>query len=646
MTLRNDYNSCDSETDLFQSDQEEELIKLLDYSSQDDDVSPSVFHDNCEEVIAYIESLMKNPSKSTKDDDLNERYNVTARNSLLDMDWRVLKYGENILLGEIKKFVDLTDDIFDQVDRRRKRDMMQKLKANSDLDNEMKRLSQVVEDLDSEMETDEVTVTTTIKTVTTSIPAKKPKLEENTLKSPVFKIKKVKPVNLTVNLELIDMEKATSPEKYEIQSPIDLKTPEKQKGESTEVIVKPEVRPKEDSPNTINRKVKIEFWKLFQDDTEWWKAIAKRNLEKMEETRRDLERFSGHELVLGEIQSNINKYEREKESLQSFIEEVDKSKAVKKNLEYDKKYEDMVLKLIDFAKKDFIYKGFDPLIEQLKGLANVKIEARKKKVVNIEDIVNIYTQIDISKYTYEELCLLEKYYKEIIRKYKKENNDKENQVPERSQTPTYHKNVILNIHSNLSTNKHINRYINTNVTNGDTLKRSQINNQDSRNNLEIFDLTRTYPMEYYANNWWSIYEGILKNRENQFGTIDNWWNFYEAILNKKDSTDEELRRIRSIVEFRNNARKSRPNSRMEEQLRMLDEIRNDRFQETEAVAKDNSESVRAFAKNRCSNQHVCPNNKSLDRTEAWCGSFGFSWRHFVAFFRCLKHMLSFEIPYK
>lgn len=538
---------------------------------------------------------MNNPTKSVKDDDLNERYNVAARNSLLDMDWRVLKYGENIFLGEVKKLVDLTDDIFDRVDRRRKRDMMQKLRANTDLDNEMKRLSQVIEDLDSEMETDEVSITTTIKTITTTIPAKKPKIEDDTLKSPVFKIKKVRPVNLTVNLEPINLEKAMSPEKYVVKSPVDLKTPEKHKDESTEMIVRPDVKPKEDSPSTLNRKVKIEFWKLFQDDTEWWKAIAKRNLQKMEETRRELERFSGHELVLGEIQSNLNKYKQEKETLQTFIEEVDKSKAVKKNLEYDKKYEDIVLKLIDFAKKDFIYKGFDPLIEQLKALSNIKIESRKKKVINIEDILNIYTQIDISKYTYEELCLLEKYYKEIIRKYKKENHDKENQVPERSQTPTYHKNVILNVHSNLNTNKHINQYINTSLSNGDTLRRSQTNNQNTRNNLEIFDLTRTYPMEYYANNWWSIYEDILKNRENQFGTIDNWWNFYEAILNKKDTTDEELKRIRRIVEFRNNVRKSRPSSRMDEQLRMLDDIRNDRFNETEAVATDNNESVRAFA---------------------------------------------------
>lgn len=581
---------------MFQSDQEDELIKLLDYSSQDDDVSPSIFHDNCEDIIAYIESLMNYPVKGLKDDEVNERYNLTARNSLFDMDWRVLKYGENIFLGEIKKLVDITVDTFDKHNNVKKRDLLHKIRVNTDLDTEMNRLSQVIEDLDTEFETDEVTVTTTIKTITTTIPARKAKIDEDTLKSPVFKIKKVKPI--TLHFDRISPEKVIEIIDKVENSPTNVpKTPEKQKDESTEIIVKPDVKSKEGtpfSPNTIDRKVKIEFWKLFQDDTEWWKAIAKRNLDKMEETRRDLERFSGHELVLGEIQSNIDKYEKEKETLQTFIEDVDRSKAVKKDLEYDKKYEDMVLKLIIFAKKDFIYKGFDPLIEQLNNLSNIKID-RKKKVVNIEDIVNIYTQIDITKYTYEELCLLEKYYKEIIRKYKQE-NDKENipDLNERSQTPTYHKNVLINIHSSQNSNKNINQYINTSITNGDTIKRSQMRNENSKNNLEIFDLTRTYPMEYYANNWWSIYEDVLKSREQQFGSLDQWWNFYEAILNKKDTSEEQLRRIRAIVEFRNNLRKSRPNSRMEEQLKMLDEIKNDRFHETEAVSTDKNDAVRYF----------------------------------------------------
>lgn len=581
---------------MFQSDQEDELIKLLDYSSQDDDVSPSIFHDNCEDVIAYIESLMNYPVKFVKDDEINERYNLTARNSLVDMNWRVLKYGENILLGEIKKLVDLTVDTFDRLEKAKKRDVLNKLRVNSALDTEMNRLSQVIEDLDTEFETDEVTVTTTIKTITTTIPAKETKVDkvdEDALRSPVFKIKKVKPINLS--FDRISPEQVTEIlDKVQESPKIVPKTPEKQKDESTEMIVRPDVKSKEGtpfSPNTIDRKVKVEFWKLFQDDTEWWKAIAKRNLEKMEETRRDLERFSGHELVLGEIQSNRDKYEIEKETLQTFIEEVDRSKAVKKNLEYDKKYEDMVLKLISFAKKDFIYKGFDPLIEQLKNLSNIKFD-RKKKVVNIEDIVNIYTQIDITKYTYEELCLLEKYYKQIIRKYKQD-NEKEN-IPERSQTPTYHKNVLINVHSSQNSHKNINQYINTTVSNGDTVKRSQMKNQNITNNHDIFDLTRTYPMEYYANNWWKIYEDVLKSREQQFGSLDQWWNFYEAILKNKDTSEEELRRIRSIVEFRNNLRKSRPNSRMEEQLKMLDDIRNDRFRETEAVATDNNDSVRYF----------------------------------------------------
>ncbi|XP_063391701.1 talin-1 [Cydia fagiglandana] len=584
---RRDYNSADSETDLFQSDQEDELIKLLDYSSQDDDVSPSVFHDNCEEIIAYIERLMKNPAKRGVDDDLNIRYNMAAKNSLLDMDWRVLKYGENILLGEIKTLVDLFIDYNERAENKRKRAMIQRLKANDDLDKEMKRLSQVIEDMDSEVD-DVKEVTKTIRSIQTF--PRSNKVER--LKSPIFKVTKVKPVSLESKSPSPDKDvqvKSPSPEKnVEVKNP----SPEKQNG-FKEITVAPEI---------VAKDVKVIFQEMLNDDSEWWKAIAKKNLDKMEETRKELERFSGHELVLGDYQNEIDKYENEKKTLQTFIDDVDKSKAVNKDLEYDKKYEDMVLKLIEFAKKDFIYKGFDPLIEQLKALSNIQIESRKKKV-NIQDIVNIYTQIDISKYTYEELCLLERYYKEIIRKYKEETYDKENikrddrspslcRDETQSAPPTFHRNVILNVHSSQNLTKNINHYSSTIITNGDSLKRSKINSNNSKNSLEIFDLTRTYPEEYYANNWWSIYEDILKNREHQFGSIDNWWNFYEAILNKKDTSDEELKKIRAVVKYRNSLRSvKKPSSRMEEQLKMLEDVKRQSFTETEDVATDNRESV-------------------------------------------------------
>lgn len=553
-------------------------MKLLDYSSQDDDVSSSVFYDNCEDVITYIENLMKNPQKRNIDDDVNDRYNMAARNSLIDMDWRVLKYGENILLGEIKKLVDFVTEVYDRAENKRKRDVLYRLKANSDLDNEMKRLSRVIEDMDSEVE--ETRTVTTITKVET-IPAKKTKLDDVKLTSPVFKVKKVKPVNLTINLDV----------NSEANIPV-LSPEQKQKDESTEMIVKPDVKAKE---------VKLDFWKMFKDDSEWWKGLAKRNLEKMEETRRELARFSGHELVLGEFQTQIDRFDKEKATLQSFIDEVDRSKAVKKDLEYDKKYEDMVLKLIDFAKKDFIYKGFDPLIEQLKQLSNIEIEKRKKKV-NIQDIINIYTQIDISKYTYEELCLLEKYYKEIIRKYKTEHLNKENIIPRepsldrevenRSAPPSYHRNVILNVHSSQNLTKNINSYSNSTIHHTNSLERSKSKQQKSKNNTEIFDLTRTYPMEYYANNWWSIYEDVLKSREHQFGSIDNWWRFYEAILNKEETNDEELKRLRAVVEYRNSLR--RPTSRLGELLKKIDEVKTQSFREEEDVRRTNDESVRAW----------------------------------------------------
>ncbi|XP_064075627.1 talin-1 isoform X3 [Vanessa tameamea] len=560
-----DYNSCDSETDIFQSDQEDELIKLLDYSSHDDDVSPTIFHDSCEEMISYIESKMLKPSPRLINDDVNMRYNLTSRNSLFDMEWRVLKYGESIFLGELRKLVDLCVDSFDKADSRKRRNAQDANKPSTDLDIEMKRLSQVMDDLDWQDVVNEnvrTTVTTTVHSV-----SKKSKFEKPKLKSPVFKVKKVKPINLTVNVEL-------SAEPKSSQNDI--------KDQTDDIKV---------NKVEIHKENKHYFWNMFKDDTEWWKALAKRNLDKMEETRRELERFSGHELVLGEIKTEIDKYEREKETLQNFIEEVDKSKAVNKDLEYDQKYEDMVLKLIEFAKKDFVYKGFDPLIEKLKLLSNIHVEGRKKKLVNIEEIIDVYTKIDISKYTYEELCLLEKYYKEIIRKYKSETRRKENIIPieqvnreniTRTAPPNSNENITVerSRHNLLAT---INDYSTRSISKSNTLKRDNVGN-----NLEIFDLTRTYPSEYYANNWWKIYEDVLKNREQQFGSIDNWWSFYEAMLNRGDTSDDDLRRIRAIVESR---LKKRPNSRMEEQLKMLDEVKNAQFHESEDVATSGNESV-------------------------------------------------------
>ncbi|XP_047524858.1 talin-1 isoform X1 [Pieris napi] len=477
-SLIKDYNSCDSETDIFQSDQEDELIKLLDYSSQDDDISPSIFHDSCEELITYIEDLMTQPISREINDDVNARYNIAAKNSLFDMDWRVLKYGEGIFLAELRKFIDVCVDVAKKADNRRKRNARQFKVVSSDLDSEMKRLSQVVEDLDWQ------------DTVNTNLSIKITKIDKPNLKSPVFKLKKVKPVNLVVNTENKDV---TSIEPSQ-NSP---KTPES-------------------GLNTINKK---QFWNMFKDDTECWKALAQRNLERMEETRLELERFSGHELVLGEIKTEIDKYEKEKHTLRSFIEEVDLSKTINKDLEYNKKYEDIVLKLIDFAKRDFNYKGFDPLISKLKALSNIEIERKQKDL-------DIYTKIDISKSTYEELCLLERYYNKIIRTY----------IP--------------------------------NVTN------------EGRNNknIEIYDITRTYPKQYYANNWWTIYEDVIKNREKQFGSLDGWWDFYESMMNRKD--------MKVIVKER-----QRPKSRMEEQLKILDEVDNTRFRETEAVENSGNESV-------------------------------------------------------
>ncbi|XP_045457678.1 talin-1 [Melitaea cinxia] len=553
-----DYNSCDSETDIFQSDQEDELVKLLDYSSHDDDVSPTIFHDSCEEMIAYIESKMEKPSPRLINDDVNIRYNLTSRNSLFDMDWRVVKYGESIFLGELRKLVDLCVDTFDKAENRKKRKAIVFTKVNTDLDSEMKRLSQVIDDLDWQDVVNENVKTTVTTHTTVHNMTKHTKVDKPKLKSPEFKVKKVKPINLTVNLEI-----TTDPE---TKPPINII----------------EHKENDDDKKVTQKNDKNEFWNMFKDDKEWWKALAKRNLHKMEETRRELERFSGHELVLGDIRSEMDKYEKEKETLQNFIEEVDKSKEVNKDLEYDKKYEDMVLKLIEFAKKDFVYKGFDPLIEKLKLLSNIQVEGRKKKIVNIDEILNVYTKIDISKYTYEELCLLEKYYKEMIKKYKSETRRNENIAPieetrEKSAPPTFNRSISTNSNRLLTMNTHRTRTF----SNDTTLKRN------SRNNLEIFDLTRTYPSEYYANNWWTIYEDVLKNREQQFGSIDNWWQFYEAVLNKEDTSEDQLRRIRAIVE----SRRKRPSSRMAEQLKMLDQVKNSRFQETQDVATSENESV-------------------------------------------------------
>ncbi|XP_041983906.1 talin-1 isoform X4 [Aricia agestis] len=562
-----DYNSCDSETDINQSDQEEELLKLLDYSSQDDDISPTIFYDSCEEMITYIESRMLNSPKREINEDVNVRYNLAARNSLFDMDWRVVKYGESIFLGELRKMIDLYLDCADRAVRRRKRKEEEMNTANTELDREMKRLSQIVEDLDYE-EVISKRIKTTISTITTTQKTHEPKSEPTKLTSPVFKVRKVKPIKL------------------ELKSP-----------EVIEPTKEPEREPNRMANDTVaikaNENKTKEFWDMFKDDTESWRALAKRNLEKMEETRKELARFSGHELVLGDIKFEMDKYEKEKKTLESFIHDVDMSKISNIDLEYDKKYEDMVLKLIEFAKKDFIFKGFDPLIEQLKLLSNVQIDRRKRNI-NIHEVLDIYNRIDVSKYTYQELCLLEKYYTEIIKRYQTEQNGKENIVPNdqdgrQSAPPTYHRNVILNVNSQQNITKNINHYSNRTICHSNSLERIRDKHQKSRNSLEIYDLTRTYPMQYYANNWWTIYEDILKNREQQFGTIDSWWNFYESVLSNKDTSSEDIKRIKAIVEKR--TRRSRPNSRMEEQLKMLDEVNNSRFHETEDVKKSSDESV-------------------------------------------------------
>lgn len=605
VTLKHD-NSCDSETDLFVSDQEDELIKLLDYSSQDDDVSPSLFYDNCEEVIGYIETKLKRPSKIiVKNDELNDRYNLAARNSVVDMDWRVIKYGENILLGEVKKLVDLVVELSEKCDNDRKKDVILREKANNELDHEMKRLSQFMEEIDSDGETEPQPIkeiaTSTIRTMKTDVPTKKAKLEDKSpkvkLRNPLFKVKKVRPVSLVINLDVNGKKtpeiKSVEPLKVEPMEVEPKPQEETQKDEATSVIVKPEVLTKETS-------TKSEFWKMFVDDSDWWKEVAKRNLEKIEETRKDLARFIGKELVIGDYEKAMDEHAKEKETLQSFIEEVEHSKINNKNLEYDEKYENIVLKLIEFAKKDFNFKGFDPLIEQLKYLANLEIEPRRRKVINIEDIISVYSQIDITKYSYEELCLLEKYYKEIIRKYKKEYHlDKENLIPPnaeretKSASPTYNRNIILNVQSKENSRKNVNQFRHS-VTFGDSPNRSQIERQRCESNVEIFDLTRTYPMEYYANNWWSIYEDVLRSRERQYGSIDNWWKFYEAVLSRGDAEDEELRRIRSVVEHRNRLRTRRPESRLAHQMRMLDEIKNDTFRETEDRSLRRDDSVRTL----------------------------------------------------
>ncbi|VVD01404.1 unnamed protein product [Leptidea sinapis] len=557
-----DYNSCDSETDIFQSDQEEELVKLLDYSSQDDDISPSIFYDSCEEMIAYIENLMTNPTERLVNDDVNTRYNLAAKNSLFDMDWRVLKYGENIFLGELKKLVDLCVECFIKVENKRKRNIKQLKTVTNELDTEMKRLSQVVEDLDWQDTVNE-NLTTKITTIQTTV-SKRPKIDVSNLKSPVFTLKKIKPVNLIVNAKSPEID---SDEKSPVNA-ISPKSPE--------------------SISTINRK---HFWCMFKDDTEWWKALAKRNLERMEETKRELERFSGHELVLGEIQTEIDKFEKEKHILRSFIHEVDLSKTINKDLEYKKDYEKMVLKLIDFAKKDFIFKGFDPIIEKLKQLSEIEIERRKK--VDINYIVNEFTKIDVSKFSYEELCYLENYYKEIIKTYECQHVNKENVAPScetRTTTskPSFHKNVILNVHSRQDVSKNVNQYCTKTVTKNNYLQRSNNHDENCKNNTEIYDITRTYPLEYYANNWWKIYEDVIRNRERQFGSIDGWWNFYESVLNKKDTSAKDMKRLMEAYESR---RRSRPNSRLDEQMRMLDGVEHSRFRESEAVASSGNESV-------------------------------------------------------
>lgn len=501
---KNSVSNYDSETDWFISDQEEELIRILEDSSQDE-------IDNYE---MQVEDLCNNNKKVDSVVSLNSSHTQWSyknfpnyRNSLpvwkSDMEFRILRYAQMIVENECKKLEEVVMKLDEEERNKIRMDKTLRFDSLKRLDMEMKNIVRVINDLDS------VNV------------IEKPKVVVKVDRRKKIILPKIQSINKTESIDYLE-----------------------------------------------NIHTKEEYWQIFNMEAEIWKALFLRNHEKSLETKRKLDQFSGEELRIGEI---CDKKEKKLSEIPPF-ESLEKIK----NIESIQKFDNVISDLNDFSKRSFNFKGFDPIINDLLNIINLQVKRSKMKDESVAQAFdNIYadaSDIENAELTFEELCKMEQHYEEIERLYRKyyeeeiihkfNNNTYENvstksnknrtkDVPRvKIEDPDYRNSKLMslddlkritsklekrtNIIENIEQNTNIIRNIVLNSQQHQTSQENdaftkRIYNIPIQRESNVEELSINYPMQFYANNWWSIYDDIVKNRTKQFGTIEGWWNYYENI---------------------------------------------------------------------------------------------------------------------
>lgn len=615
--IRKSSLNYDSETDWFVSDQEEELIRILEDSSQDEVEN---YEEQVEELIgkksvgsavslnsSYTQWSYKNAGPETENFD---NRNVLLVNNPLwkgDMEFKILKYAQMIVANEIKKLEDVVNEL-DKDGNRTPVNPAVKYNSLKRIDLEMRNITNVINAIESDTSKKDIV-----------------KLDKD-----IIKVDKRKKVNLS---PIVVNENQTNVSNY-----LDI------------------IRTQE------------EYWQMFQVETEIWKSLMQKNYERNLETKQKLDQFKG-ELKLTDVDFTKRPALENIPPLGSVVE-------VKKVM-LDKGFDKVITNLEDISIRNFNYKGFDPIIEQLMTLRRLQI---KRRMIE-DDFDNIYSDLENSDLTFEELCKMEQHYEGIERQYRNYYEEEmkdgtlkkkgpvgkvvkvdveratqtDNIVPVSSQlvdrnqqnfnvndnilrnkviTDIENRNFITNVVRNVTLNQTDNRTINhqttlkedcqrldqTNQTViqgdprfrlGDNQQSEQVyrleqrdqttNHSDPRfrhshqqskhvnqqtergihqsensnhlfeygqrvecrpevSNCRLFkdcgyrsegdsrhikhehrqndgrrsqqynlieDYSAGYPRQYYANNWWSIYEDLVKNRTKQFGSLDKWWSYYE-----------------------------------------------------------------------------------------------------------------------
>lgn len=613
--IRKSSLNYDSETDWFVSDQEEELIRILEDSSQDEVEN---YEEQVEELIgkksvgsavslnsSYTQWSYKNAGPET--DNFDNRNVLLVNNPLWkgDMEFKILKYAQMIVANEIKKLEDVVNEL-DKDGKRTPVDPAVKYNSLKRIDLEMRNIANVINSIESDTSKKDVV-----------------KLNKD-----IIKVDKRKKVNLS---PIVVNENQTNVANY-----LDI------------------IRTQE------------EYWQMFQVETEIWKALRQKNYQRNLETKQKLDQFKG-ELKLTDVDFTKRPNLENIPPLGSIVE-------VKKVM-LDKGFDKVITNLEDISKRNFNYKGFDPIIEQLMTLRRLQI---KRRMIE-DDFDNIYSDLENSDLTFEELCKMEQHYEGIERQYrnyyeeemkggtlKKKGPERkvvkvdvgratqtDNIVPLPSRlidrnnqnfnvtnnitrnnviTDVENRNFVTNVVRNVTINQTDNRTINheTALRQDDFNQRGQkMNHGDPRlsfggnqhyehvHRLEQSDHTKNHsdprfrhghqqsehanqrtergihqsvnsnhlfeygqrvecgpeasnrrlfkdsgyrsegdghhfkhehgqndgrrsqqnnliedysagsPRQYYANNWWSIYEDLVKNRTKQFGSLDKWWSYYE-----------------------------------------------------------------------------------------------------------------------